>query len=117
MLRCERPKKSIRAVAGKDTTKRHASRKRTGGTLRERTEEDTVAHKSAHFATGINREPLAQDELEPVWFLFVWFLLPVEGGTTDGTPFKDRVCTEIVRDKVGRFEQEIHVGRRRALQR
>ena len=85
--------------------------------MRERTEEDTVAHKSAHFAAGINREPFAQDELEPVRFLFVWFLLSVDGGATDGTPLKDRVWAEIVRDKVGRFEQEIHVGRRRALQR
>ena len=85
--------------------------------MRERTEEDTVAHKSAHFATRINREPLAQDKLQPVRFLFVRFLLSVEGGATDGTPLKDRARAEIVRDKVRRFKQEIHVGRRRALQR
>ena len=67
-----------------------------------------MAHKCAHFATWVYSEPLAQDELEPVSLLR--HAVAVDASVEDG------VGTEVMRDKVGRLEQQVHVGWGRALQ-
>jgi hypothetical protein len=94
-----------------------------------RTDEHAVAHKSAHLATGIGREPLAQDELQLVRLLafppriacttttiFTTTIMPfrivaiaasvvaVVAVLNVYATFKDRVGTKVVQDKVGRLQ-------------
>ena len=67
-----------------------------------------MAHKCAHFATWVYSEPLAQDKLQPV---SLGYAVAVD------TSLEDRVGAEVMRDEVGRLEQQVHVGRGRAPQR
>ena len=55
------------------------------------TDEHTVAHKCAHFATRIHSEPLAQHELE---------LVSLWNAVTVNAILEDRFGAEIMRDKV-----------------
>ena len=57
------------------------------------TDEHTIAHKCAHFATRVHSEPLAQDELELV---SLWNAVTVAVNAS----LEDGVGAEIMRDKV-----------------
>jgi hypothetical protein len=92
-----------------------------------RTDEHAIAHKSAHLATRVDREPFTQDKLQPVsactfttGVLIVLVLvlgLIVAVVVIVHAPLKDRLGTEIMHDKVGRLQERVHLCGRRASQR
>ena len=92
-----------------------------------RTDEHAIAHKCAHLATRVDREPFTQDELQPVsactfttGVLIVLVLglgLIVAVVVIVHAPLKDRLGTEIMHDKVGRLQERVHLCGRRASQR
>ena len=95
-----------------------------------RTDEHAIAHKSAHLATRVDREPFTQDELQPVpaCTFTTGVLIVLVLGLVLGlivavvvvivhAPLKDRLGTEIMHDKVGRLQERVHLCGRRASQR
>src|SRR5580693_5259683 len=52
-----------------------ASRNGRDGTRQRLTDKNAIAHKSAHLATGLDREPLAQHEFQLVLVLVLFFRL------------------------------------------
>jgi hypothetical protein len=93
----------------------------------QRTDEHAVAHKGAHLATRVDREPLAQDELQLVrscgsartstTTCALVVAVPVPVIIVVHAPLKDRLGTKIVHDKVGRLQEHIHLCGGRASQR
>jgi hypothetical protein len=62
------------------------------------TDKYPIAYKSSHFTTGINREPLSQDELERISIRSIVVVVVF------ATSFKDRARAEVVHDEIRRFE-------------
>jgi hypothetical protein len=71
---------------GDKDTRTHATYKKA------HTDEHTVAHECAQFATWVDSEPLAQDELEPISF---------RHAVAVNASLEDQVGAEVMRDKVG----------------